>query len=146
MITAHLFQIPVERIHPHHQCQLRDCVSLEAMLKVVNGSILSWLYQQLRVIRNGRQVLLKTILALPVCIGGEKDYAAAIRLELADESQHQCYVAEMCHLEALLIFDFSDFRAADQIPVIGATDNAGQRWEPAVRDLSGDGAGEVVNG
>ncbi|KAF7512548.1 hypothetical protein GJ744_000809 [Endocarpon pusillum] len=128
------------------QCQLRDCVPLETMLKVVSGSILSWLYQQLKIIRNGRRVLVKTILAWPVCIAGEKDYAAAIRLKLANESQHQCYVAEMCHLEARLIFIFSGFRAAHQIPVIGAANNAGQRWEPAVRDLSGDGAGEVVNG
>ncbi|ERF70036.1 hypothetical protein EPUS_03588 [Endocarpon pusillum Z07020] len=142
MITAHLCQIPVERIHPHHQCQLRDCVSLE----VVNGSILTWLYQQLKVIRNGRRVLLETLLAWPVCIAGEKDYAAAIRLKLADESQHQCYVAEICQREALLIFIFSGFRAAQHIPVIGAASNAGQRWEPAVHDLSGYGAGELVNG
>ena len=82
--------------------------------------------------------IFKSILAEPVRVARERHHAAAVGSKTAGELENQCYVSELRHLKALVVTISGDFCVANQIPVIGVADNAGERRESAACDLTSE--------
>lgn len=81
-----------------------------------------------------------------VGVAGDDCYSAAARSKATKESENQGCVSEMVNLEGCFVAVLGSFNATDQVPMVGNTNDAAERWEFAIFYLRGDGSCEVVYG
>lgn len=140
----YLFQPLVKGIHPGRSCKFCSGISLEAAIHVV------WIWEGALdelveiVVRDGWGISFHHVLAGPVGVCREQDDSAGfVRRKTAEESQNKGDVGYVGDLHGLLEPVFGEFRVADEVPVVGVADNAGELGILPAGDVGRDGLGEV---